>query len=345
MDHHIVLSKHVVRICIASVIGMSMLGLLVISQDRSVPKLYRHSEFLLDTFVEMTVAARDEQQAQAVMRAAYTEMRRVESLLSRYHESSQIATVNRFAGEGQFIAVDREVLEILQRSLDYSGLTSGLFDITVGPLIDLWGIGTDHEQVPDDLELRRILQYVDYRKVEIRPEQEVRLGHTGMTLDLGGIAKGYSIDRGVEVLRRHHIRSALLNAGGDIRCIGVKPDGTPWQIGVQNPRDTSNISGVIALDDRAVATSGDYERYFMHQGTRYHHIFRPDTGKPARKCQSVTILTDTAERADVLATAVFTMGPEQGQAFLEERAGVEGMIITADGEIVVSSGFFWQQTN
>lgn len=340
-----VLSVKTARILIATLIVGSIVGFFVISRGKTEPKLYRQAEFLLDTLVEMTVTSFDEQYARKAMSAAYTEMRRVEALLSRYHNDSQIAKINRSAGGVQFISADREVLEILQRSLQYSVITAGLFDITVGPLTDLWGIGTEHEQVPENSELLRILPYVDYKNVEIQEEKGVRLRYPEMTLDLGGIAKGYSIDRGIEILHRHNIDSALLNAGGDIRCIGEKPEGSPWRIGIQHPREQSKILGIIELKDSAVATSGDYERYFMHQGTRYHHIVLPATGMPARRCQSVTILAGTAERADVLATAVFLMGPERGRTFIEEHADIEGMIIQNDGEILSSSGFSLQHAH
>lgn len=342
MHHRIDPSGKTVKILFAGLVVCSIISAIVISRGKAGPKLYRQSEFLLNTLVEITVASLNEQDAEQAISAAFEEMRRVEALLTRYRSDSQITRINQLAGEDQFVPVNREVRDILQRSLHYSVLMDGLFDITVGPLIDLWGIGTDHERIPEVSKLQQVLQQIDYRNVEIRDEQGVRLRYPEMTLDLGGIAKGYSIDRGIEVLQSHNITSALLNAGGDIRCIGTKPDGTPWRIGIRHPRKQNEILGVFELRDNAVATSGDYERFFVHQGIRYHHIFVPDTGMPARECQSVTILTDTAEKADVLATSVFIMGPQQGIAFIEEQTDVEGMIIRADGEIIQSSGFSFE---
>ncbi len=342
MQHRINPPGKTVKIFFAGLVVCSVIGFLVTSCEKTEPKFYRRSAFLLDTVVEITVAALNEQDAQNAISAAYEEIRRVEALLSRYHSESQIAQINRMDGGEQFVPVNPEVYDVLQRSLHYSVISDGLFDITVGPLIDLWGIGTDREQIPDAPELRQILQYIDYRNVEIQAEQGVRLGYADMILDLGGVAKGYSVDRGIVVLRSRNITSALLNAGGDMRCIGTKPDGTPWRIGIRHPRKPSGILGLIELEEKAVATSGDYERFFMRQGTRYHHIFLPDTGMPARECQSVTILADTAEKADVLATLVFIMGPLQGIAFIEAQADVEGMIIRSDGEIIPSSGFSFE---
>jgi thiamine biosynthesis lipoprotein len=338
IHHRIALSGKATKVLIAGLVVCSVIGFFVISRGKAEPKLFRQSQFLLDTFVEMTVAAVNEQDARDAMADAYAEMRRVEALLSKYRSDSQIAKINQFVGDDQFVPVDPEVRDILQRSLQYSVMTGGLFDITIGSLIDLWGIGTEHERIPDDSELKHILPFIDYRNVEIQADQGVRLRYQEVKLDLGGIAKGYSVDRGIEVLQSRNISSALLNAGGDIRCIGMKPDGTPWRIGVQHPRE-SGILGVIELQDASVATSGDYERYFMHQGIRYHHIFLPSTGMPGRECQSVTILANATEVADVLATAVFVMGPVQGLAFIEDQPDVEGMIVRADGEIISSSGF------
>ncbi len=338
MKDTIIRPTPVIKLLIGSILVVGIVGLFVIYRVRSTPQLYRQSQFMLDTFVEMTVASLDNQEAHNAMSAAYEEIHRIEALLSRYQSESQIYEINQHAGEDKAVRVNREVVEIVQRSLWYADLTDGVFDITIGPVIDLWGIGTEHERVPNTAELQHILQSVDYRQIEIQGEQAIRLPYPEMKLDLGGIAKGYSIDQAIEVLQRHNITSALLNAGGDIRCIGTKPDGTPWRIGIQHPRK-SGILGVVQLQDAAIATSGDYERFFFRDNARFHHIFNPRTGIPAGECQSVTILAKTAEVADVFATAVFVMGPENGLAFIEERTDIEGMIIRADGEILTSSGF------
>jgi thiamine biosynthesis lipoprotein len=339
MHHHLTRPGKTIKILLISIFACIFLGLVVIYQVKSVPKaqLYRQSQFLLDTVVDMTVVSSSERNALDAMSAAYAEMHRLEGLLSRYHSESQIYAINQAAGQEIFL-VDREVRDILNRSLQYSMLTDGLFDITIGALIDVWGIGTEHERVPDEVELQRVLPYINYKYVDIQSDQEVSLRYPEIKLALGGIAKGYSVDRAIEILQRYDIKSALLNAGGDIRCIGIKPDGTPWRIGVKHPRE-AGILGAVELQNAAIATSGDYERYFIHQGTRYHHIFHPQTGMPTRECQSVTIVAQTAEVADVLATAVFVMGPVRGREFIEEQTDVEGMIVRDDGEIISSSGF------
>ncbi|MBD3305780.1 FAD:protein FMN transferase [candidate division KSB3 bacterium] len=325
----------------AGVLGLVLAGLvggLVLSRGKSEPTIFRQSQFLLDTFVEIMVVASDEQDAQKAMAAAYTEMRRVEALTSRYQPESPLAHINQRAGSGQFTPVPDEVHDLLQRSVAYSVMTDGAFDPTVGALIEAWGIGTEQERVPAEAALQQLLPAIGSSHVELDNEQGVRLRDPQTRLDLGAIAKGYSVDRGIAVLQRHQMTNALVNAGGDIRCIGVKPDGMPWRVGIQHPRE-SEILGVLELQERAVATSGDYERYFMQEGVRYHHILVPQTGRPARGCQSVTILADTAEAADAFATAVFIMGPEHGLTFIEAQDEIEGLIISADGTLIPSSGF------
>jgi thiamine biosynthesis lipoprotein len=305
--------------------------------------MFSQSQFLLDTVIDITVVSRSQKKAMTAIDAAYAEIERIEALLSKYKPESQISSVNQHAGAEQAVTVDVEVVDIVQRSLIYTERTHGMFNMALGAVIDLWDIGSDHERVPEQAELQQALNLIDPRYVEIG-EQNLRLGKTGMSLDLGGIAKGYSIDQALQLLQQHGIQHALINAGGDIRCLGAKPDGSPWRIGIQHPRE-NRILGVVELRDAAITTSGDYERFFVrddastHEEVRYHHLFDPQSGMPARGCQSVTILTNTAEAADVYSTAVFIMGPEQGLAFIEGHPELEGMIVQADGEILTSSGF------
>ncbi len=341
MDNRKTRSQHTTSVVLISVVCCLLLGgsiyrFVLVSDVRT----YHQSRILLDTIVDLTVASSNEHAARQAMAAAYNEMQRLENLLSKYRQESQIYAINQGAGNA-VIQVADEVRALLQRSQQYSRQTDGLFDITIGPLIDLWGIGTEHERIPDETELQQILPYINYTAIELRNDQGISVKRPDVRLDLGGIAKGYSIDRAIEILEQQHITSALLNAGGDIRCIGSKPDGTPWRIGIKHPRK-EGILGVVELRDTAVATSGDYERFFVHEGIRYHHLLDPRTGMPVRDCQSVTILAQTAEMADALATAVFIMGPRQGKQFIEEQEGIEGMIIRADGEVILSSGFSFQ---
>lgn len=330
------------RLLIGCFLTAGLIGGGMISCRQVRPRPISQSRFLLDTFVEITVVCRNSRHAEDAIAAAYQEIERIEKRLSRYQPDSQISVINQHAGEDKAVQVDREVAGIVRRALTYADATRGLFDVTLGPVIDLWGIGTDHERVPEAGEVQTALRKVAYQAVSVQ-EQQVRLHKAGMIIDLGGIAKGYAIDRAMAVLQQHDLQHVLINAGGDIRGIGKRADGTPWRIGIQHPRE-SGIMGVVELQHAAIVTSGDYERFFEREQTRYHHIFDPQTGMPARGCQSVTTVAPTAEAADVFATAVFVMGPEQGLAFIENRVELEGMIIGADGTILTSSGFSYTET-
>ncbi len=301
------------------------------------PKAICQSRLLLDTVVDIQIISSDEQRANQAIAAAYEEIQRIEHLLSRYHENNQIFALNKNAGVGS-VAVSQEVRELLQRGNDYGVLTDGLFDIAIGALVDLWGIGTERERVPSEEEIQQTLPRINRAALDLSNPQGVSITQPGVSIDLGGIGKGYAIDRAWQTLKDHGVEKALINAGGNIRCIGTRIDGNPWRIGIKHPRQ-EGILGVIDVTEKAVATSGDYERYFMQDGTRYHHLLDPHTGRPAQGCQSVTILAPTAEMADALSTSVFLMGVDAGMRFIETQKEVEGMIVGIDGNLMFSSGF------
>jgi FAD:protein FMN transferase len=304
------------------------------------PRMFSQSRFFLDTIIDVTVVSRSERAAAAAMQAAYAEIERLEALFSKYPSDSAIARINQQAGVAQAVHVGAEAAALIQRSLLYAEQTAGMFHPALGAVIDLWGLGGDHERVPEPDELSQALQRIDLRQVVVAAET-AQLTQAGMALDLGGIAKGYAVDRAVAVMQDHGIRQALVNAGGDIRGLGTRPDGKPWRIGIQHPRETG-LLGVVEIRDAAIVTSGDYERGFIHDGVRYHHLFDPRTGYPARDCQSVTILAPSTEAADAYATAVFVLGPERGLALIEAHDELEGLIVGADGRIVTSSGLTYR---
>lgn len=308
------------------------------AQPRS--ETFAQSRLLLDTVVDIQVLSSDEQRANQAIAAAYAEMQRIEELFSRYQEGSQIFSLNKNAGI-ESVAVSSEVRDMLQRAKEYGLLTDGLFNVTIGALVDLWGIGTEHERVPSENEIRQTLPRINLAALELDQTQNVSITQPGVSVDLGGIGKGYAIDRAWQTLKDQGIEKALINAGGNIRCLGTRADGKPWRIGIRHPRQ-EGILGVIEVTEKAVATSGDYERYFVKDGIRYHHILDPRTGKPAQGCQSVTILAPTAEMADALSTSVFLMGVDAGMRFIETQEGVDAMIVGNDGKAVFSSGFSLQ---
>lgn len=297
-----------------------------------------HTEFLMDTVVKSVVFTRETRQGQRALEAAYREMFRLESLLDRHLPTSEVSQVNLAAGR-EPVPVSAETLSVISRGLDFGVLTGGAFDITVAPLLRLWGFGDGEGRLPPQERLEAAVELVDFRQVVADGVAgSVYLRQSGAEMDLGGIAKGFIVDRATEVLLQAGVTSASVDAGGDIRVIGSKPDGSAWRIGVRHPRERRKILAVLELRDSAVVTSGDYERYFMVAGTRYHHLLDPRTGRPARGLTSVTVVAPDAVTADALSTAVFVLGRDRGLALIESWPGVEAILVTEELEVLLSSG-------
>ena len=215
-------------------------------------------------------------------------------------------------------------------------MSDGAFDITVQPILDLYNRSfIEKNSAPSGEEINKELKKVDYKRVIIK-DQKIQIGDDQI-ITLGGIAKGYAVEKAIEILKRHNITMALVDASGNMRALGRKPDGV-WNIAMEDPRNVNNYITIIPLDNNAVSTSGDYERYF-DPGMKYHHIINPKTGYSATELISVTIVTDNAFDADALSTAVFVLGKEKGMKLIESLPGVEGLIITREKEILRSSGF------
>ena len=226
---------------------------------------------------------------------------------------------------------------MLAAALDWSRRTGGAFDPTTAALLDLWDILSGPHPPPSPEQLAAARQEVGWRRLVLSADhRRVDLG--GTALDLGGIAKGYAIDRAAQALRRSGVRDFLVNAGGDLFVAGSK-GGDPWRVGIQHPRSPEELLQVVSPVDGALVTSGDYERSFTWEGTLYHHILDPRSGEPARDCQSVTVWAATAIDADALATAVFVLGPAEGLALVEGQPDAEALVVTAAGEVRESSGF------
>jgi len=225
---------------------------------------------------------------------------------------------------------------LLEESVLLSELTKGSFDITIYPLWKIWKFEGESVEMPDEEEIEKELQLVNYKNIIIE-NGKIKFIKRGIGIDLGGIAKGYAVDAAIKVLKDKNINSAIVNAGGDMYVLGRK-QGKPWRIGIRHPRREGEILGTIKVEDKAIVTSGDYERFFFSGGKKYHHIINPKTGYPADECQSVTIVAKEATFADGLATGIFVLGPEEGMALIESLEGVEGVIVNKEGEVSVSSG-------
>lgn len=320
------------------VIILAVVIVLGISGELRKRERFDETRFLMDTVVRIVVTGKGAKEAGE---AAFREMERIERLMSSFRPDSEISRLNRSAGGGP-VTVGSEVLGLIEEGLRFSKITSGAFDITVGPIMHLWGFDSKAYRVPADREIRETLGRVGYEKVRVDSKaRSVELMVPGMKLDLGGIAKGYATDRAGAVLRKRGIKHGLIDAGGNIVAIGTRPDGRPWRIGIRHPRDPragATTGPVLELVDRAAVTSGDYERYFEAGGVRYHHIFDPKTGRPAYGLMSVTILSESSTTGDALSTGVFVLGKGKGMALIESLPDVEAVIIDRNAKVFSSSG-------
>ncbi|NLV91158.1 MAG: FAD:protein FMN transferase [Firmicutes bacterium] len=316
-----------------------LVGLLVTSgcREKPAPEPVTRTRILMDTLVEVRLFEDNDK----IMDAVFDRISEIESLMSRTLASSEISLINHRAGD-QPVSVSSDTFTVVTQALEYARLTKGAFDPTVGPLVEAWGISSDHPRVPSEEELSHLISLIDYQRIETDEQtQSVFLQERDMAIDLGGIAKGYAADEAVKVLRAQGIDSAYVNLGGNVWVVGAKPDGSPWRIGVRNPFDESGATfvGVLSLVDTSVVTSGTYERYFISDGVKYHHILDPKTGYPAEgNLASVTIVSQNSMAADGLSTSIFILGKEQGQALVETLPGIEAVLVDNDSKVWVSSG-------
>jgi thiamine biosynthesis lipoprotein len=296
----------------------------------------RRTQFIMGTLVEITVSHSDPDIIQAITTQAFDEMQRIEQLMSTYLPDSEISRINRAAGK-EAIPVSPEVEEVIREGIYWSEQSSGAFDITVEPLVQLWDFDGEKETIPIESTLRKTASLVNYKDIEIK-DHTVRLKRRGMAINVGGLAKGYAVDRAISVLRGK-VKNGIVNAGGDLFAFGQKNKQTSWNIGLQHPRKPQELLAAFAVNNQAIATSGDYQRYFIKDGIRYHHIFDPKTGRPARLMISATIITTEVMDADALATAVFVMGPEKGIEWIDSIDNVEAMVVLENGSMGYSKNF------
>jgi len=293
----------------------------------------RRSRVMMGTVVEI-MAAGEGSDLEAAVEEAFAEMERLDKLLSRYNASSEVSRLSQSPGGGDVAA---ETAEVIALGLEVSRKSGGAFDMTLGRLKALWAIDEAAPKVPTSEALAKALAGIGPQALTLEGRQ-LHKQSPQLQLDLGGIAKGYAVDRAIAILKQHGVTSAAVNAGGDMYLLGQR-SARDWRVGIQHPRDKGGVLETVQIRDRAVVTSGDYERYFEQDGVRYHHIFAPQNGMPARGCQSVTIVADSVALGDALATAVFVLGPAAGLTFMEQFPQAEALIIAADGSRYVSPGW------
>jgi thiamine biosynthesis lipoprotein len=294
----------------------------------STEKSHKRTEFLMETVVNVTIPHKNSKEADRVMELIFREIKRVEKMASAFDEGSEVYRINKLADK-QPVTVSKKLFFVIKKSLEYTKSTEGAFDISIAPIIWLWGFGGEGKnKIPSQDKLNRIIPLVDCRYIVLDENKStISFRKKGMKIDLGGVVKGYAVDRAIEILLQEGIKDAMVEAGGDLRVIGHPPGRRKWHIGVQHPRHSDKILTVLKMSNKSVATSGDYENYFFEKEIRYHHLMNPKTGKPSRDCISVTILTGDTLKADILATAVFVLGPEKGIKLIEELPDTEGIIV------------------
>lgn len=320
-------------------VGFAFGGLMPVSESVAFNrKLYKvtRARLSMGTFAAITVMHPSRTEADEVIGKAFEEMDRVARLLNRYQSASAIGTLNR---EGYLSDIPPEVSEVIARSIHFHKASSGAFDITVKPLVDLYKEHfAAHQSPPSEAKVSKVLDLVDAGALRF-DGHTVRFSKEGMGITLDGIAKGYIIDCGARVIEQHGIKHALINAGGDIRAIGGKDSRTPWKVAIQNPDKDEDGPYVdtITMINGSIATSGNYEVYF-DQEKLYHHIVSPKTGRSPLQSTSVTVLANNVMDADALSTAVFVLEPDAGKRFIEKMPKTECLILSAvSGKKIASS--------
>jgi thiamine biosynthesis lipoprotein len=292
-------------------------------------------EPIMGTRVAVEVWHEDAAAASAAIDAVIAEMHRIDALMSVYKPESRLSEVNRDAATRP-VKVEPELAMLIARALEFSELSGGAFDITyasVGYLYDYRA----HKH-PTESQIRTALPAINWRHVVVDLEAStVRFTQPGVRIDLGGIAKGHAVDSGIAILGGHGIKNGTVTAGGDTRVLGDRR-GRPWVVGIRHPDDRGRVIARIPLEDAAISTSGDYERFFDEDGIRYHHIIDPKTGKSPQGVRSVTVIAPTSTLAEGLTKSVFIMGPERGLALVETQAECDAVVVTAEGKVLYSKG-------
>ncbi len=298
----------------------------------------KESRFLLDTIVDITLYGTDKE-TRPILDKLFREIENDEKKFSRHQSDGEIGEVNNHIGEE--VTVSEDTINMVESAFSISTMTGGLFDISIGPLVDLWDISGNEPCVPTEEEIQSVLKKINYRKIDIDVEKNtLSIPDEGMSLDMGAIAKGYITDKLVKILQEDGIQSALLNLGGNLYLYGSKPDGALWNIGIRNPYGLQGeYIGTVMVKDMSVVTSGIYERYFEVEEKRYHHILNPKTGYPEdNTLASVSILSPSSTFADGLSTAVFLLGRKDGMSLIEKINDVEAIFVTKDRKVYLSSG-------
>jgi thiamine biosynthesis lipoprotein len=317
---------------LAQILALAAIPILTLACSPKEP--YTKETFVMGTKAWVTIDGMSGPDAERAAEAAFREMYRIESVMSNWRAKSEISRLNAGSNGAPF-AVSSELFSLVDSSLFYAGATSGAFDVTVRPLVLLWGFQENEAKVPTDEDIARTLERVGFAKIALDSSRSTVALPAGMQIDLAGVAKGYAVDRCAAVLKRLGARSALVNLGGNIYAIG-SPRGEPgWKIGIRDPEGDTRIVGSFFLKDEAVATSANYENFIEIDGKRYGHIIDPRTGRPVSAVLSATVVAPTGLASDALSTGLFVLGPAAAGAVVERLSGVAVLFAVRDGNGVL----------
>jgi FAD:protein FMN transferase len=312
-----------------------LLALFLVPLPSHAEWLERVEDGIMGTRIAVELWADDPAKGREAIEAVLTEMRRVDEAMSTYKPTSELSIVNETAARKP-VKISPELFDLLDTALGYSKVTDGAFDITyasVGYMYDY-----RHHVKPDDEQIAAALPGINYRHVILdRAAQTVRFSQPGVRVDLGGIGKGHAVDRGIELLQERGFEHMLVTAGGDSRIVGDR-FGKPWVVGIRHPDRKDEVIARIPLEDAAISTSGDYERYFDENGVRYHHILDPKTGHSASKVRSATIIGPTATRTDGLSKTAFVLGPKKAIEIYERLGDIDAVLVAPDGQVYYTKG-------
>jgi len=292
--------------------------------------LVERAFFVMGTILEFRLYCNDKEVCDKAILEAYSEVKRLDDIFSNYKNNSVLSRVNSFAGDGR-ISVSQEFIELTSRAIFFSGLTDGAFDITVGKAIEIWSVGEQKNLMPNRDEIQKAQDCIGFGKIKLYPmEKQIELESPCLSLDFGGIGKGYALDRAVRILRSYGIKRGIVNFGGNIYAMQPPPGEDGWDVGIRHPRDEDEVLTLLKVEDVAVSTSGDYERYFEVNGRRFSHIIDPRDGLPVESVPSVTVIAKDATDADALSTAFSVMKRDKAIRFIEGLKDVGVMIVRED---------------
>lgn len=311
--------------------GLFLLGFLIAKTESLNVETLKQTKILMGTVVDIQVQDSDKEKASEAIAKAFDEIKRIDDLFSSYNNESPVWKINH--SKYDLTKIPNELFGLIKFSDSLWKISNGAFDVSLGNLIELWNLKSEHPALPSREKLNENLAASGWKNVRLKNDNSIFLANK-TKLDFSAAAKGYAVDRAIDIIRRSGVSAALVNAGGE-----VKGYGKDWIVGIQHPRNKNEIISRIKINEMSVATSGDYEQYFEYEGKRYHHILNPKTGMPAEGCQSVTIICEENKIADALATAVFVMGTEEGLKLVEKLENVEAMVVASDGKIKSSKGF------